>query len=165
MRHAKSSWRESGLEDSERPLNARGREAARRMGQHFRETGMSIELAIHSTAVRTRETVDRLLQEFGRPVPTEGRAELYLSSGLEMLDVIGAIPATTGTVLVVGHIPGVQEAALALAGSAGGEFAVQIRQKFPTGAVADFNLQIPDWSQVARAHGQLNDYLLPRRWG
>ena len=31
FRHAKSSWELNGLDDRERPLNARGREAAPRM--------------------------------------------------------------------------------------------------------------------------------------
>lgn len=163
MRHAKSSWQEPGLEDCERPLNKRGREAAQRMGRHFLESNVAIDLAIYSTAERSRETLDLLLDEYGGPVPTEGREELYLSTGALMLDVIGAAPATAGTVLVVAHFPGVQEAALTLLGAKGGEAADQIRQKFPTGAVADFHLHIHDWSQVNGAQGHLNDYILPRR--
>lgn len=162
MRHAKSSWRKPGLEDCERPLNKRGRDAARRMGRHFRESHVTIDLAIYSTAERSRETLDLLLDEYGRPVPTKEREELYLSTGALMLDVIGAAPATTGTVLVVAHFPGVQEAALTLLGAQEGESADQIRQKFPTGAVADFHLHIHDWSQVNGAQGHLNDYILPR---
>jgi phosphohistidine phosphatase len=163
MRHAKSSWRNGGLEDHERPLNGRGREAARHMGRYFRETGARIDLAIHSTAVRTRETLELLLEEYGGSVPTEGKKGLYLSSGARMLEVIGALPVTADTVLVVAHFPGVQEATLALAGSTGKVFADQIRQKFPTGAVADFELHIHEWSEIDSAHGRLNDYILPRR--
>ncbi len=162
MRHAKSSWRKPGLEDCERPLNERGREAARRIGRHFRESNVTIDLAIYSTAERCRETLDRLFDEYGRPVPTEGREELYLSSGALMLDIVGAAPATAGTVLVVAHFPGVQEVALTLLGAKGSEFADRIREKFPTGAVADFHLHIHDWSQVNGARGHLNDYILPR---
>lgn len=162
MRHAKSSWRKPGLEDCERPLNDRGREAARRIGRHFRESNVTIDLAIYSTAERSRETLDLLLDEYSRPVPTEGREDLYLSTGALMLDVIGAAPATAGTVLVVAHFPGVQEVALTLLGTKGGESGDRIRQKFPTGAVADFHLPIHDWCQVNGARGHLNDYILPR---
>ena len=162
MRHAKSSWQKPELEDCERPLNERGRGAARRMGRYFRDSNVTIDLAIHSTAERSRETLDLLLGEYGRPVPTEGREELYLSTGALMLDIIGAAPATADTVLVVAHFPGVQEAALTLLGEKGGESADQIRQKFPTGAVADFHLNIHGWSHVNEAQGHLNDYILPR---
>ena len=162
MRHAKSSWQKPGLEDRERPLNERGREAARRMGRHFRQSSVTIDLAIYSTAERSRETLDLLLDKYGRPVPTEGREELYLATGALMLDVIGAAPATAGTVLVVAHFPAVQEAALTLLGAKGGESADRVRRKFPTGAVADFHLQIHDWSQVNGTQGHLNDYILPR---
>ncbi len=162
MRHAKSSWQRPGLEDCERPLNERGRETARRMGRHFRERKITIDLAIYSTAERSRETLDLLLDDYRRPVLTEGRKELYLSTGALMLDVIGGAPATAGTVLVVAHFPGVQEAALTLLGAKRGGFADQIRKKFPTGAVADFHFHIHDWSQVNGAQGHLNDYILPR---
>ena len=33
LRHAKSSWNDRELDDFDRPLNRRGREAALRMGQ------------------------------------------------------------------------------------------------------------------------------------
>lgn len=162
MRHAKSSWQKPRLEDCERPLNKRGREAAGRMGRHFRRSNVKIDLAIYSTAERSRETLGLLLDEYGRLVPSEGREELYLSTGALMLDIIGAAAATAGTVLVVAHSPGVQEAALTLLGAKGGESADQIRQKFPTGAVVDFHLPIHDWCQVNGAQGHLNDYILPR---
>ncbi|MCX7344510.1 MAG: histidine phosphatase family protein, partial [Alphaproteobacteria bacterium] len=40
LRHAKSSWAESGQNDTDRPLNDRGREAARLMGRTIAAQGM-----------------------------------------------------------------------------------------------------------------------------
>ena len=62
LRHAKSSWKED-VEDRERPLNRRGREAARRVGQHLPAAVGALDLVLCSSARRTRETMDLVLAE------------------------------------------------------------------------------------------------------
>ena len=56
LRHAKSSWKDTGLEDHERPLNQRGQRDAPWMGRLIRERGLIPELIISSDAVRARLT-------------------------------------------------------------------------------------------------------------
>ncbi len=63
LRHAKSSWKED-VEDHERPLNRRGREAARLVGQHLPASAGAIDLVLCSSALRTRETLDLAVAEF-----------------------------------------------------------------------------------------------------
>ena len=52
LRHAKSSRDNPALEDRERPLNERGKEAAKQMGRLLREEGLVPDLIVSSTAVR-----------------------------------------------------------------------------------------------------------------
>ena len=40
LRHAKSNWNYPDLSDYDRPLNARGKQDAPRMGEHLREQGL-----------------------------------------------------------------------------------------------------------------------------
>jgi phosphohistidine phosphatase len=58
LRHAKSSWKEAGLADHDRPLARRGRRAAKAIGRHLREQRVEPELVLCSTARRTRETLE-----------------------------------------------------------------------------------------------------------
>ena len=58
LRHAKASQGGDGLADRDRPLNARGRDAAARIGRHLAEREVCPELVLCSSALRTRETVE-----------------------------------------------------------------------------------------------------------
>ena len=53
LRHAKSSWK-ADTEDHERPLNKRGRETAGVVGRHLRGAVGQLDLALCSSARRTR---------------------------------------------------------------------------------------------------------------
>ena len=67
LRHAKSSWHDPALTDFERPLNRRGRAAARAIGDYLVRNDLLPDLVLCSAAQRTRETLafiqDRLADE------------------------------------------------------------------------------------------------------
>ena len=75
LRHAKSSWDDQGLEDFNRPLNARGWKAARRIGRELKHRGMHFDVVLASTAARVRETIDGVQEkyDFGAPIQFEQR--------------------------------------------------------------------------------------------
>ena len=57
MRHAKSAWNFEGMEDHDRPLNARGRKSAVAVAQELVYTRRCLpSLVLSSTARRTQET-------------------------------------------------------------------------------------------------------------
>ncbi len=57
LRHAKSSWHDPSLADFDRPLNQRGRAAARMMGDYLVRKGLLPDLVLCSAAQRARETL------------------------------------------------------------------------------------------------------------
>src|SRR5262249_52446572 len=57
LRHAKSTWRDIGLDDHDRPLSKRGRGAARAMAKHMKRAGIEPDIVLCSTAVRARGTL------------------------------------------------------------------------------------------------------------
>ena len=63
MRHAKSSWDAPGLADFDRPLNDRGRKAARRMGHELKRRRMRFDQVIAKSAMdeQLKGLVDGLL--------------------------------------------------------------------------------------------------------
>ncbi len=63
--------------------------------------------------------------------------------------------------MIVGHNPGLEEAALTLAGgSAAGEEAARIAEKFPTAALAAF--EAPSWRDLRPGAARLALLLRPR---
>jgi phosphohistidine phosphatase len=126
MRHAKSSWADGDLDDHERPLNARGREAAPRMAKVLVENGIVPQLILVSSSVRTRETVERMLPVIG-DVPVKVVKGLYHASPMTLLEIIHSHGAGADPLMVVGHNPGMETTVSNIAGNL---------VPFPTGAVA-----------------------------
>jgi phosphohistidine phosphatase len=161
LRHGKSSWDDPSLPDHDRPLAKRGRRAAERMGAHLRAGGRRPELVLCSTARRTRETLERLALEGSKARFEDG---LYGADEHELLERLRAVPERTGSVLLVGHNPGIQDLAVELAGPDPGEDARRLRERFPTGALATFELDRP-WRGLAPGRARLTSFLVPRELG
>jgi phosphohistidine phosphatase len=148
LRHAKSSWKESGLADHDRPLAPRGRRAAKAIGGYIREHGIEPELVLCSTATRARQTLERL--ELGHDPEVSLEPDLYAAGAATLLARIRTIPPEVGSAMVIAHNPGLHDLVERLAGT---ELA-----KLPTGALA--TLAVDDWAALENA--ELADLVRPR---
>ncbi|MCO4772916.1 MAG: histidine phosphatase family protein [Deltaproteobacteria bacterium] len=110
MRHAKSSWKEAGMSDHDRPLNGRGRRDAPLMAAELSDRDWAPDAAVSSTAQRTRETWGLLAPTFDveRVLFSES---LYLAGLEEIIEHAADWPDGWGTVIVLGHNPGWSHAA------------------------------------------------------
>ena len=77
MRHAKSDWNDPGLSDKERPLNARGNDAAPQMARWLLDQSIVPDRVCCSSAVRTRETLECMLGVFVEAEQTKGTEKTY----------------------------------------------------------------------------------------
>ena len=160
LRHAKSSWKDATLADHDRPLAGRGRRAAKAIGRHMREQGIEPQLVLCSTARRARETLERIEPALGRRA-VKVEPELDGASAEELLARLRRLPGRVESVLVIGHNPAVQELACRLAGSAPDS----LRAKYPTAALAAFDLRVESWRALDRGCGELVDFVRPRDLG
>lgn len=158
IRHAKSSWDDASLSDRERPLAKRGRTAAERMGPHLRKKGLHPDTVLCSSAMRTRETLELL--EF-RGADVTYLDELYGASAQELLEGASEVRAGAEVVAIVGHNPGVQDLAIELTGNDAATGAARLRQKFPTCAVAIFDVD-GAWSDLAPERVRLASFVVPK---
>jgi phosphohistidine phosphatase len=119
LRHGKAEIAALTGGDSERPLAERGRVEAGLTAAWLAGAGFAPDLALVSTAVRTRATWDAARTAFpGAPHNVD--PALYLGGAEMILDVVDAASVRTAspqaaTIMVVGHNPGLQELALQLA--------------------------------------------------
>jgi phosphohistidine phosphatase len=160
LRHAKARTKDDDLGDHERALNRRGREAARRVGKSLPTAVGALDLALASSAVRTRETLDLVLAEF--PVRPRCLIEdgLYLAGRDRLLARLRRLSETETNVLLVGHDPGIHELALSLADPTGPRAKALASGKFPTGARASFRVAAA-WPELGLARCELVDYVVP----
>lgn len=160
LRHAKSDRDQPALGDHERPLNPRGRKAAKAMGRYLARTEFPLGLILCSAARRTRETLDLLQDEWkcGARVRIEER--LYLASAGQLLRRLREVPEETGEVLVIAHNPGIHELAVQLSAAKPSAARDRLHHKYPTGALASFRIDAP-WQDFGVEDAELLDFVIP----
>ena len=101
MRHAKSAWGDPHQKDIDRPLSARGRKAAPRMGEWLAGEGYRPDVVLCSTAARVRDTLELLRPHLPPSATVEFTRGLYMAEPREMLTEIGKVPATAEAVMLI----------------------------------------------------------------
>ncbi len=163
LRHAKSSSVDPHLDDFNRPLVERGWKAARRVGRELKRRDVAFDLCVASTAARVRETLDGLLEGYGNP-DFEIRFEprLYAATTSTLLDIVRHLPDGAGTVLFVGHNPGMQQLALELTRADDEGLRARIAAKFPTAALATIDLRQRHWDDIQPGSGELVELMIAK---
>ena len=141
MRHGKAEPHAASGGDFERALAPRGQNDATLMGQVLAKAGLSPDLVLVSSARRTRETWEAAAPAFPT-ARSETRRDLYHAEVQDVLAAIRDEAPDKGTVMVVGHNPGLHELALRMAqgGVLDAAKLAQLRGKFPTSTVAVFSI-------------------------
>jgi phosphohistidine phosphatase len=157
LRHAKSSWDEPELSDHDRPLAKRGRKAGALLRKFFKARSIRPDAILVSSAKRAQETLAALDLD----APAQTLSMLYHAAPEAILDIIRAAPEEAERLLLIGHNPGLQEFALLFCGNRGDELARRMAEGFPTGALAQFDVDRP-WAQLAMGCGKLTGFVTPR---
>jgi phosphohistidine phosphatase len=160
LRHAKSSWKDRSLADRDRPLAGRGRRAAKAVARHLEAEAIRPDLVLCSPARRARETLERVEGAFGDEVEARVEDALYGATETELLARLERLPEEVGSVMLIGHNPGLEELASALASEGAG--LARMREKYPTAALATIDLPTDRWSAIERGSGELVGYVRPR---
>jgi phosphohistidine phosphatase len=137
LRHAKSSWKDPGLDDHERPLAKGGRESAKTIAAYLRRAKIAPDLVICSTAVRARQTLDPIAKAI-KPPKVVLEKGIYEAAQRKLWKYLRNLPERAECVLLIGHNPGLHDFALALADAASRKRLPPPGGKFPTGAMATF---------------------------
>lgn len=109
LRHSKSDW-DSHSSDHQRPLNKRGRENAELLAVWMQAQYLYPGMIYCSTALRARETLAPVITTLeisaDRIIYTD---KLYLAELSTLLMFLCAIDSNEGSVMLVGHNPGMDE--------------------------------------------------------
>jgi phosphohistidine phosphatase len=160
LRHGKSSWSDPALADVDRPLAPRGERAAKSIAKYLRRKKVRPALVLCSPSLRTRQTLAAIEPSLGRRSRVELVPQLYAASERELLERLQALPDSIESVMIIGHNPGLQDLALALASQ--GADRPQLEAKFPTGALATLVVRNKRWAALRRGDAELVDYVVPR---
>ncbi len=149
MRHADAQWKDPEVDDFARPLNRRGHSEAESMARRLTELGFIPELIITSSARRAGQTAEIISHELSL-LPRTIRYEeaLYLGGAREILKLVGTIGPRVSHLMIIGHNPGISEAAHLLVPS-------QEAAGLSTAALCSMTLDVEQWS--AATSSQVRD--------
>lgn len=156
IRHAKSSWGDSALDDFDRPLNARGKRDAPEMGERLSMRGCFPDLFLSSPARRARKTaggIARALDYAKGDIRLDAR--LYMRGVEGLCAAVREIPEERRRAFLVGHNPDLTDFAEWLTG----ESLVNI----PTCGVVAVRMNIPAWSAAGKNAGTLLFFDYPKK--
>ena len=139
LRHAKSNWNYPDLSDYDRPLNARGKQDAPRMGEHLREQGLIPDRILTSSAKRARKTASKVAKACGYTGKLKKLDVFYDSVVGVYYETLQALPDKYQRVMVVGHNPTMELLVGYLTGQT---------RPMPTAALAHIELPIQRWEAL-----------------
>ncbi|MFC4556448.1 SixA phosphatase family protein [Georgenia faecalis] len=154
LRHA-AAEHEGDLGDAMRPLSAAGRRQAGAVGPLLEAATGGIDLALVSTALRTRETYRILATHLSAPPRVVESDAVYEAGARSLLALLREVPEDTRCVLVVGHEPTMSTLAHLLAGSGREDLAAQVSLGMSTASAAV--LEVEDWASLDRSAAALVD--------
>lgn len=152
LRHAKSSWTDNSLADFDRPLNARGLNAAPFIGELIARKEFLPDLIISSPAKRAMKTALLVKEASGSNAPIQYDERIYEASPQTLKNVISQVNGEFDSVLIVGHNPGIEGLINHLTGNL---------EPMPTAALAEISLQIAAWDAVGANCGKLEFIIRP----
>lgn len=153
LRHAKSSWDDPDLEDFDRPLNDRGRTTAPFMGEVMQRKGFEPDVIISSPAVRAKDTAALAKEHSGSDAEIVYEERIYEASAKTLRKVASSIDDRYGSVMMVGHNPGMEGLVQFLTGRP---------EAMPTAALAVIDLDIASWSDIDLESGRLRTIIRPK---
>ena len=163
LRHAKSGWDDPALRDFERPLNKRGRRAARTIGREMRSLGLGFDAVIASPAVRVVETIADVAEGYGAPIRPVYDERAYLATPATLLELVRATDDGADRLLLIGHNPGLESLALLLTCDEQGDgLRRELEIKYPTATIAEIALEVDHWGDVDAGAGRLSRFIRPR---
>lgn len=162
LRHAKSDWPDGPIEDHERPLSARGHDAAPRIGAYMAHHALRPDLTLCSTAQRARQTFDHITTAFPHRLAVTYDPRLYGANPWRLMEVIREAPETAHVLCVVGHNPGMQSLAELLIATGAPEAHARLLDKFPTCGLAVIDVPLDSWPRLRPHSGRLDRFVTPR---
>lgn len=155
VRHAKSSWDEAGLSDSERPLNERGKKDAPAMAKRLRKKGLPIDRFVSSPAERAFRTARFFAKEFDRKKSEiVVQKALYAAMPVQFEQVISALDDGDAVVVLFSHNPGITDYANTLTNVT--------TDNIPTCGVFAVQAGVDSWKDFGKAEKKFLFYDYPK---
>jgi len=156
LRHAKSSWTDQGLADSERPLSKRGLRDAPGMGERLVQRGLKPDLILSSPATRAHQTAEYIAAGFeSSGIEIRLEPSIYLASPGQLLKTLSNVSDAIDTLVLIGHNPGLTQ----LANMMLSDLALS---NLPTAGAVAIDCDMESWRNIESERFSLRFYDYPK---
>jgi len=157
VRHAKSSWKDSGIADVDRPLNKRGNRDAPFMGNLLFQKGISPDVMFSSPANRAITTAEAFATQLNYPQESIIIDKNIYEAGIgSLLRTINNVGNENSSAMLFGHNPGLTMLSNYLSD--------KYIDNIPTCAVVGIYLDITKWVDAADKCGKLDIFEYPKKY-
>jgi phosphohistidine phosphatase len=161
LRHAKTERAAPGERDRDRKLTARGRSDAPAIGAYMARHDLVPDLVLVSPARRAQETWTLIATALGKAPRVVNDDRIYDASTGGLIALIAETQAAR-SMLIVGHNPGLHDAAARLVSAGEAAARERLTEALPTAGLVVIELASDDWSRVYRHGGRLELFITPR---
>lgn len=157
IRHAKSSWKEHGMTDHERPLNHRGEKDAPFMAKLLKKNKFKPDFILTSNAVRAKRTAEIFASVFGYPIEEiTAEPDLYLAGRQNFLKTVNTIDDGINCCFLFSHNPGISEF---------GHFLTdKERLDMPTCSIWGIEFDVNSWREIKCGAGKTIFFEYPKNF-
>lgn len=156
VRHAKSSWKDTTLNDIQRPLNKRGNRDAPKIGQYMVKNKIQPEVIFSSPGLRALTTARLISLKIDiKPTDIIINEKIYTFDSEDLLNVIKALKDKYEKVMIVAHNPAITDLVNYLSGSK--------IDNVPTCGVAVLKFPINSWKKASKNKAKLDSFDYPKK--
>ncbi len=155
LRHAKTQP-DAPAGDHARELTERGHRNAAAMGDYIKTLAGTPDAIITSDATRARQTAEIVATTVGFAGPLTVQPRIYDADVDTLLALVRSILDEVDTAIIIGHNPGFEELAEALAGNH------DQGVRLPTSGLALLEFDVERWDAARAGTGRLREVATPR---
>lgn len=156
VRHAKSSWDESGVSDHDRKLSERGNRDAPRMGKLFQKLGYKPEVIYSSSANRALTTARIIAKKIDYPLEDIIIThKIYDAMTSDLIKLINTMDDKFSSLMLFGHNPSFTVLSNLLSD--------KYIDNIPTCGATVIQLNVKSWKEVESDCGSLIAFEYPKK--
>ena len=161
IRHAKSELINHSGEDLNRDLSDLGIEKTKIIGEHIFEQKFTIEEILCSPALRTKKTLEIILDFLVKPPKIRVIDDLYYASGKTIYETV-VKEAKKKSTMVISHDPLLSQSIEDFSSDNRDKNYINAREKFPTSSLFYIKFKVKKWSEISKINSRIISFTRPK---
>ena len=156
IRHAKSSWKDTSLDDFDRGLNKRGKKDIKFIAKWLKANRFYPDLILSSPARRAKDTLKQIVETLKlNDKIIRFDKSIYEATCDSLIDLLVQIDKRYDNLFLIGHNPALNELAEYLTNS--------VIFNIPTSGIFCVEFNISQWSEVRNIKGIISFFEFPKK--